>query len=195
MKLLVLASASPRRKELLASVGIEVEVMPSDVPEEPLNGETPEEHVLRLARDKAAEIAGRLRDGDERWVVGADTLVISGGELLGKPKDEDEARIMLNSLSGCEHSVMTGYSIFNTLRGEVASRVVETKVRFKDLSEDEIKGYVASGEPMDKAGAYAIQGLGAFMVESIIGSYSNVVGLPLCQLVQDLEEEGALSLF
>jgi len=195
MKLLVLASASPRRKELLASVGIEVEVMPSDVPEEPLHGETPEEHVLRLARDKATEIAGRLGDGDERWVVAADTLVISGGKLLGKPVDEDDARSMLGRLSGCEHSVMTGYSIFNTRRGEVLSRAVETKVRFKGLSEEEIEGYVASGEPVDKAGAYAIQGLGGFMVESIDGSYSNVVGLPICQLVQDLEKEGALRLF
>lgn len=195
MKLLVLASASPRRKELLASVGIEVDVMPSDVPEEPLRGETPEQHVLRLARDKASEIASRLGVGDERWVVAADTLVISGGKLLGKPADEDEAYIMLGQLSGCEHSVMTGYSIFNTVRGELVSRAVETMVRFKGLSEDEIKAYVASGEPMDKAGAYAIQGLGAFMVESINGSYSNVVGLPICQLVQDLEEVGALSLF
>lgn len=195
MSRLVLASASPRRKELLASVGIEVDVMPSDVPEEPLDGETPTQHVLRLALDKAAEIAGRLGDGDERWIVAADTLVISGGELLGKPIDKDDAKSMLRRLSGCDHSVITGYSVFNTLKGEIVSRAVQTNVCFKSLSEEEIEGYVASGEPMDKAGAYAIQGLGAFMVESIGGSYSNVVGLPLCQLVQDLEAVGAIRLF
>ncbi|MDT8318545.1 MAG: Maf family protein, partial [bacterium] len=133
--------------------------------------------------------------GCDRWVIGSDTVVIIDAEILGKPLDESDAIGMLRKLSGREHKVITGYSIINSSSGEEIKRAVETAVKFKKLTDDEIKGYVNSGEPMDKAGAYAIQGLGSFMVEGIIGSYSNVVGLPVCQIVNDLEEVGAIRLF
>ena len=190
---IVLASAAPRRSELLSQVGIDFEVIPSNIPEEPLDGETPSEHVIRLAFQKASEVAGRVGDG--KWVIGSDTVVIIDDEILGKPEDEIDARRMLKKLSGREHRVITGYSIINSSSGTDIKKSVDTAVKFKPLTDDEIKGYVDSGEPMDKAGAYAIQGLGSFMVEGIIGSYSNVVGLPVCQIVNDLEALGAVKLF
>ena len=195
MEKIVLASASPRRQELLSSVGIRFTVKPSNVDEEPIVDESPQEHVSRLASAKAREVAGRVNQTDEVWVLGADTIVIIDGELLGKPEGRVEALHMLKKLSGRTHKVITGYSIYNPSKDEEIKRAVETTVKFKDLTDDEITGYVASGEPMDKAGAYAIQGLGAFMVEEIKGSYSNVVGLPICQVVNDLEEAGAVRLF
>ena len=190
---IVLASASPRRSELLSQVGIEFEVVPSNIPEEPLDGETPDEHVMRLSFEKASEVAGKVGTG--KWVIGSDTVVIIDDEILGKPEDRADAISMLKKLSGREHKVITGYSIINSSSGKEIKKAVETAVKFKTLAEDEIKGYVDSGEPMDKAGAYAIQGLGSFMVEGIIGSYSNVVGLPVCQIVADLEGVGAVKLF
>ena len=190
---IVLASASPRRSELLSQVGIEFEVIPSNIPEEPLDGETPSEHVIRLAFQKASEVLRRVGDG--KWVIGSDTVVIIDDEILGKPEDRADARRMLKKLSGREHRVITGYSIINSSSLSEVKKAVETVVKFKRLTDDEIKGYVDSGEPMDKAGAYAIQGLGSFMVEGIIGSYSNVVGLPVCQIVNDLEDLGAIKLF
>lgn len=192
---LVLASASPRRQELLLQVGIEFDVLPGDIDEEPLDGESPEDHVMRLSKAKASEVARSITDGDGVWVLGADTIVINDGELLGKPSDGKEAAAMLEKLSGREHHVVTGYCLKNASTGEEIVRVVDTAVKFKILRDREIKGYVASGEPMDKAGAYAIQGLGSFMVEEIRGSYSNVVGLPVCQVVDDLERVGAIELF
>lgn len=191
---LVLASASPRRRELLEQVGLVFEVIPSNVPEEPIHGETPEEHVVRLSVEKAREVARRY-DNEERWIIGSDTIVLSDGKVLGKPQDDKEAARMLSMLSGRKHRVITGYCILNTLTGAEIKRSVETKVIFKKLKNEEIIGYVESGEPMDKAGAYAIQGLGSFMVEGIEGSYSNVVGLPVCQIVDDLEMAGAVRLF
>lgn len=190
---IVLASASPRRSELLSQVGIEFEIIPSNIPEEPLDGETPAEHVMRLASQKASEVAGRVGTG--KWVIGSDTVVIIDGEILEKPDDHMDAIAMLKKLSGREHKVITGYSIINSSSGEEVKRAVETAVKFKKLTDNEIEGYVHSGEPMDKAGAYAIQGLGSFMVEGIVGSYSNVVGLPVCQIVNDLEALGAVKLF
>ena len=190
---IILASASPRRSELLSQVGIKFDIVPSNIPEDPLDGETPAEHVTRLASQKASEVAGKSEPG--KWVIGSDTVVIIDGEILGKPLDERHAITMLRKLSGREHKVVTGYSIINSSGGEETKRAVETTVKFKVLTDDEIKGYVDSGEPMDKAGAYAIQGLGSFMVEGIIGSYSNVVGLPVCQIVNDLEALGAVKLF
>lgn len=195
MSRIVLASASPRRQELLAQVGISFDVMPSQIGEEPLDGESPEEHVIRLAGEKAKEVAGRLKESEEKWIIGSDTIVVIDGELLGKPGGKVDALHMLKKLSRREHSVLTGYAILNSRTGELVRKAVETVVKFKKLSEDEIVGYVSSGEPMDKAGAYAIQGLGAFMVEEIKGSYSNVVGLPVCQIVDDLERVGAVKLF
>lgn len=195
---IVLASASPRRSELLSQVGIEFEIIPSNIPEEPLDGETPSEHVMRLASQKASDVASRVaagRVGTAKWVIGSDTVVIIDGEILEKPEDHMDAIAMLKKLSGREHKVITGYSIINSSSSEEVKRAVETAVKFKELTDSEIEGYVDSGEPMDKAGAYAIQGLGSFMVEGIVGSYSNVVGLPVCQIVNDLEALGAIRLF
>ena len=193
-KKIILASASPRRKELLEQVGIEFETIASDIPEEPLHGETPQEHVKRLSSEKALEVLNRLGDGP-CFVIGSDTVVIIDNEILGKPNNDSHAAEMLRKLSGREHKVITGYCIASKSAGVECLKAVETIVRFKPLDENEIAGYVASDEPSDKAGAYAIQGLGSFMVEEIRGSYSNVVGLPVCQIIDDLERLGAVKLF
>jgi len=191
---IVLASASPRRRELLQSVGIPFAVVPSRAPEEVLPGETPEEHVLRLSKDKAREVADRP-EVPGRWFIGSDTIVLRDDAILGKPKDTADAALMLRSLSGRSHRVLTGYAVFDRRSGATVAGVVSTLVRFKELTEEEIAGYIATGEPLDKAGAYAIQGIGAFMVLGIEGSYTNVVGLPLCEVVEVLERLGAVRLF
>lgn len=186
---IVLASASPRRLELLASAGVEFDVFASAIPEEPFPGESPTDHVARLAKDKALFAAGQI---DGRWFIGADTIVVCDGEIMGKPVDEADAVRMLKKLSGIGHSVITGYAIYDKARDAFVSRAVTTRVFFKRLRDDEIAAYVATGCPMDKAGAYAIQGGAASMVERIDGSYTNVVGLPLCEVVEDLRTFGAL---
>ncbi|PLX86628.1 MAG: septum formation inhibitor Maf [Desulfuromonas sp.] len=191
---IVLASASPRRRELLASVGIEFDVVPSRAPEEELPGETPEQHVIRLSRDKAREVASR-DDVAGRWFIGSDTIVLRDGDILGKPKDAPEAADMLRSLSGRSHRVLSGYAVHDRHDGGCVAGAAVTAVRFKELTEQEIAGYIATGEPFDKAGSYAIQGIGAFMVLAIEGSYTNVVGLPLCEVVEVLENLGAARLF
>lgn len=192
--LIVLASASPRRSELLARVGIDFSVVPSHAPELEQPGETPEQHVLRLSRDKAQEVA-RRSEVQGRWFIGSDTIVLRDATILGKPADAREAAAMLHSLSGRSHRVLSGYAIFDRQTGHCVSGVVSTGVRFKELTAREIDGYIATGEPFDKAGSYAIQGIGAFMVQAIEGSYTNVVGLPLCEVVEVLERLGAVQLF
>lgn len=191
---IVLASASPRRRELLAQVGIRCTVIPSGADETLLPGETPEQHVLRLALEKAQEVA-RRPDSPGRWFIGSDTIVLRDATILGKPADAAEAAEMLRSLSGRSHQVLSAFAIFDRESGRCRSEAVTTLVHFKQLTAREIAGYIASGEPFDKAGSYAIQGIGAFMVPAIEGSYSNVVGLPVAQVVAALEELGALSLF
>lgn len=191
---IVLASASPRRRELLAQVGIVCTVIPSGADESLLPGESPHEHVLRLALAKAQEVAFRP-DTPGRWFLGSDTIVLRDDCVLGKPADAAEATTMLESLSGRSHQVLSAFAIFDRETGLCRSQVVTTQVHFKQLTAREIAGYIASGEPFDKAGSYAIQGLGAFMVPAIEGSYSNVVGLPVAEVVAALEELGALSLF
>lgn len=186
---MILASASPRRMELLASAGIEFEICPADVPEEPLPGEMPGDHVLRLARDKAYEAAARV---EGRFFIGADTIVLCEGEIMGKPKDEADAERMLRKLSGIPHEVITGFVVFDRERDGLICKTVTTRVYFKHLNDEEIREYVATGCPMDKAGAYAIQGGAAYMVERIEGSYTNVVGLPLCEVVEALRRIGAI---
>ncbi len=187
---IILASASPRRRELLRQIGYDFEVIPSQAAEEELEGETPAEHVIRLSRDKAREVSTR-DDIDGRWIIGSDTIVLRDDVILGKPQDEEDAARMLRSLSGRAHQVLSGYAILDRKTGESRAAAVVTRVSFRALTEGEITGYIASGEPADKAGAYAIQGLGAFMIKGIEGSYSNVVGLPLCEVVLALEELGA----
>ncbi|MBN2427336.1 MAG: septum formation inhibitor Maf [Deltaproteobacteria bacterium] len=191
---LILASASPRRRELLSSVGIRFSVVPGNAPEEEIPGETPEEHVIRLSIDKARDVAFSSRV-EGRWFLGSDTIVLRDEDILGKPGDAEEAFAMLQSLSGRAHQVVSGYALFDREKGEVKSGAVKTKVNFKELTREEIEGYIATGEPFDKAGAYAIQGIGAFMVKNIEGSYTNVVGLPLCEVVELLEKAGAAQLF
>lgn len=183
----VLASASPRRAELLASAGIAFKVVPGDIDETPLPNEDPVAHVLRLADGKAREVASRT---DGRFFIGADTIVLCGREIMGKPRDAEDAKRMLRKLSGRAHQVITGFAIIdkNTYRNK--SGTVSTDVVFKKLTDEEIDAYVLTGCPMDKAGAYAIQGGAAYMVERIDGSYTNVVGLPLCEVVEALRGMG-----
>ena len=188
---LILASVSPRRKALLEQVGLEIEVVPSRIEEVIRKDEPPRNYVLRMSREKAEVVAGRFYD---RWVIGADTVVVIDGEILGKPEDSEEARGMLTLLSGREHWVLTGYAIARRKGGAFLSDVLETRVRVKPLSPREINWYTRTGEPLGKAGAYAIQGVGSFMVEEIEGSYTNVVGLPVCQVLESLRAVGAINL-
>ena len=191
---IVLASASPRRRELLVQVGLAVEVVPADVDETVLPGEFPERHVIRLSEVKAMTVARRSEVAG-RWFIGSDTVVVRDGSILGKPSGTEDAAAMLRSLSGRSHEVVSGYAVYDRDSGRILSGAVVTRVWFKLLTEQEIAGYLATGEPFDKAGAYAIQGLGAFMVPRIEGSYPNVVGLPLCEVIAALEECGAVNLF
>lgn len=182
---LVLASGSPRRKDILRRLGFEFEVRPVDVDESPLEGEKPQAYVLRLARSKAREAA---RSGE--LVLAADTAVVEGGDILGKPRDRDDARSMLGRLSGKEHSVHTGIALCDPDRSLLLAVVESTRVLFAELTPEEIDWYVATGEPLDKAGAYAVQGLGAFFVEAVHGSYSSVVGLPVATTYRLLRRAG-----
>lgn len=183
----VLASASPRRLDLLRQIGVEPVVEPADV-DETLDGSLDvAAAVAGLAGAKARAVAHRHR-GESVLVLGADTLVVLDGVALGKPDDEADARAMLGRLSGREHQVMTGVAIIDAATGNDAGGVEVTSVRFRDLSPAEIEAYVATGEPLDKAGAYAIQGRAAAFVEALDGDRSNVVGLPL-HLVQRLLAE------
>jgi septum formation protein len=183
----ILASQSPRRRELLASIGLTFEVMPSDVPEVHQPGESPEEYVARLSRDKAAAIAAKYSDA---WIIAADTTVLLGDELLEKPAGESDARRMLATIAGKTHIVYTGVTLQNTARGWHETRVAESEVRMLPLDADDIAWYVSTGEPLDKAGAYAVQGVGGMFIDSIHGSYTNVVGLPLALLFQMLRRAG-----
>lgn len=183
---LVLASASPRRRDLLASLGLDFDVMDPGVDEAHLPGESPPEYVVRVARDKAMAVASA-----GYVTLAADTIVVHRGHLLGKPGHPAEAAAMLTRLSGQAHTVVTGLAVV-VLDGapEVHTAAVSTSVRFVELTGEEIAAYVATGEPMDKAGAYALQGRGGMFVESIDGSPSNVVGLPLPATVRLLAAAG-----
>ena len=179
---LVLASASPRRAELLKTAGFTFEVRPADVDETPRPGEAPGPYALRVARDKASVAAAHVTD--DACVLAADTVVVIGGRILGKPASHDDARGMLAALSGNVHEVLTAVVIRNRDRED--SEVVSTRVRFVPLTAAEIDWYVRSGEPDGKAGAYAIQGLGSRFVDWIEGSWSNVVGLPVATVYRML---------
>lgn len=191
---IVLASASPRRSQLLAGVGIAFDVVPSDAPEESVPEETPQQHAIRLSLLKAREVAQR-QDVRGRWFIGSDTIVVRDATILGKPRDARDAAAMLGSLSGRSHCVISGYAVIDRISGKEVADAVTTVVRFRKLTDQEIQGYIATGEPFGKAGAYAIQGIGACMIPAIEGSYTNVVGLPLCEVVETLERLGAVRLF
>lgn len=185
---IVLASRSPRRKELMAAAGLEFRAVAADIEEIPRPGETPEAFAERAAREKAETVAARLPNrAGGRIVVGSDTVVAIDGAILGKPADAAEAAAMLRRLSGRSHRVLTGLCILRG-PGRLRTQVVETQVDFRALRESDIARYVATGEPMDKAGAYAIQGGAAHMVAAVRGSYTNVVGLPVAELVGLLAE-------
>jgi len=185
--LLILASASPRRRELLSQIGVPHEVLAVDVDESPLPGELPEQLVSRLARDKA--VAGRGRSGGTRAVLGSDTIVVLGGVVHGKPRDEADAARMLRALSGQSHQVLTAVALATT-DGGLSEALSRTEVRMRAIAEAEIRAYWASGEPQGKAGAYAIQGRGAAFIERIHGSYSGVMGLPLYETARLLQAHG-----
>ncbi|HEU4786258.1 MAG TPA: Maf family protein [Gemmatimonadaceae bacterium] len=172
----ILASASPRRRELLRLIGIEHEVRPADIDERYLPHETPSAHAERLAREKASAI-----DEDGAVTIGSDTIVVVDGEVLGKPRDRAHAHEMLKRLSGRSHVVMTGVAV--RWQGRVASGLEQVGVTFRALGDDEIERYIDTGEPMDKAGAYGIQGFGATIVERVDGDYFAVMGLALNRLV------------
>ena len=188
---LILASVSPRRFDLLARSGVPCRVVPSHADELVYReaGEvTPAQLCVANARRKAEEVARGVREAC--LVLAADTIVVLGRSVLGKPADAEEARRMLRRLSGRTHEVLTGCAIVETLSGRTEAFVVATRVTCKPLTEDEIAGYVATGEPMDKAGAYGIQGRGACLVAGIHGSYTNVVGLPLAETLDALARLG-----
>ena len=183
---IILASASPRRAELLGAAGIAFDVVPANVDETPRAGESPEPYVRRLADAKVRDIASRTRD---RVVLAADTTVIIDGQMLAKPRDEDDAKRMLYLLSGRVHEVLTAVAVYcGSLMAGPLVEVERTEVEFAPLTEFEIDWYVATGEPRDKAGAYAIQGYASRFVTRIDGSYSNVVGLPIALVYQMLKD-------
>jgi len=181
---LILASASPRRAELLRQIGIPFRQVVSGVDEDLHDPADPDEHVRELSRRKAEDVAGRLGSG---IVLGADTVVVLDEHILGKPADAREAGEMLAMLSGRTHKVYTGLALIDAARKTTVSHVEVTEVTFRELSDDEIADYVATGEPMDKAGAYGIQGKGSLLVSGIKGCYFNVVGLPLAGLLGALQ--------
>ena len=183
-KSIVLASASPRRKFLLESCGFHLNVMVSNIEEIPKAGETATAYVLRNAKEKGLSVSAALTNNE--IVLSADTIVVTkNGAILEKPNDVEHAKKMLTELSNNTHLVYTAYAV--TQNGaELASRIVETQVTFRELSEEEIDSYIASGEPFDKAGSYGIQGAAMSFVESLTGSYTNVIGLPLSHVMKDL---------
>jgi septum formation protein len=182
----VLASSSPRRRELLALIGIAHEVRPADIDESALPDETAEAHCERLAREKALALAAGAGDG--ALVIGSDTIVVVDGRILGKPRDEQDAMRMLRLLSGRSHVVLTAVAVVR--HGRVESGVERVSVTFRSLDDSEIAAYIATREPMDKAGAYGIQGFGATMVERIDGDYFAVMGLALTRLVRLMARVG-----
>lgn len=182
---LVLASQSPRRAELIGRLGLEFEAVPADIDESYLGDEMPAEHAERLAREKAAAVA---RDRPEALVVGSDTIVVLGRDVLGKPKSEAEAVEMLLRLSGREHEVHTGIAVASG--GRIESGLERVRVRFRPLDRHECEAYVATREPMDKAGAYGIQGYGSAIVECIEGDFFAVMGLPVVRMLLLIERFG-----
>jgi len=187
---LILASKSPRRYRLLKQAGLSFSVVVSRFDESRIPPAAPDRLVIALAEGKAADVAEQY---PEAWVIGADTIVTIDGRILGKPASRSEAGKMLALLSGTTHQVYTGYNIRCLSRGRSISDFVRTDVRFKPLGAEEIEWYIHTDEPFDKAGAYAIQGLGTSLVRSVNGSYTNVVGLPVCEVIECLIREGVIT--
>jgi septum formation protein len=194
---LVLGSASPRRREILSSLGLRYRVVPGDADEARAKGESPHRYLERVVLAKLSSVASRVGAGEARAILVADTIVVVDGDILGKPVDAADARQLLGRIVGRAHIVYTRYAV--SVAPELASprvtRTVESAVTMRDASKDEIDRYVETGEGLDKAGAYAAQGIGTFLIERIDGSFSNVVGLPACELVQDLVASGVIEAF
>jgi septum formation protein len=188
---IILASGSPRRQQYLNEMGISFIVKTASVQEHAFDHENPNSFVLRMAREKAGKISLKFPDS---WVISGDTVVCIEDKILGKPIDEEDAISLLMALSGREHSVKTAFCVAHYSRGIEIAKSVTTKVHFTDFSESVARTYVAEGESLDKAGAYGIQGKGALLVKSIEGSYSNVVGLPLCELIEVLQANNIIQL-
>ncbi len=187
----ILASQSPRRRELLNAIGLNFEVIVSDADESSVSPEgiAPGMYVQELALIKAAATAKKVLTRKNAVIIAADTIVVLDGKILGKPKDENNAFEMLSSLSGRSHEVYTGYCVMRIKDGFTVCSNVKTDVIFKELNEDEIKSYIRTKEPMDKAGAYGIQGLGGMLIKGIEGDYANVVGLPVSALYDTLKND------
>ncbi len=188
---IILASKSPRRRYLLQQAGLSFRVIPSNIDETSATISSPETYVRLLSEAKANDVAVKYPD---KWVIGADTIVLQEDAILGKPRSLAEARAMIKRLSGQTHRVLTGYAICCKAKSRNFSETIKTDVLFKNLTDDEIEWYIQTKEPFDKAGAYAIQGLGTFLVKSINGSYTNVVGLPVCEVIEFLLKEGVIGL-
>lgn len=189
---IILASASPRRKEILENASVKFEVMASSIEELTLDGESPCQMVMRLAFEKGMDIASRQKND---LIISADTIVVIDNTVLGKPKNEIEARKMITSLSGRTHQVITGISLINLDNNKKIIDYVISNVKFKNLSEEDINDYIRTKESLDKAGAYGIQGYGALLVDEIQGDYFNIVGLPISRLSDLLKKHFNINLF
>lgn len=194
MKRIILASQSPRRRELLENIGLEFEVKVDNSPE--IVDETMEiEEIVKYLSAKKAENVSKTLDNEDCVVIAADTVVAFEDRILGKPKDEEDAKNMLKILNGNVHFVYTGISVLDNKTGKCISDFEKTKVRFREITDSEINSYIKSGEPMDKAGSYGIQGLGSVFVEKICGDYFNIVGLPISKLCGILKNEFGIGIF
>ena len=187
---IILASASPRRSELLTSIGLKIKIVPSDIDETLEVAETPVQHVARLAQEKATFVA---KDYPSSWIIGADTIVVLDNNIIGKPTDKAHAKSMLKSLSNKTHIVYTGFAIINLHNNMLHAEVVESAVTLRFITDDELNWYINTPEPYDKAGAYALQGKGAVFVKSISGSHSNIIGLPISEVTCALKAFGAIN--
>ncbi len=187
---IILASESVRRVDILRTLGVPFSIIPPDIDESRRQDESPKEYVLRISYDKAHKVGNHFPD---KWVIGADTVVLYKNKILGKPKNETEAFDMLRTLSGKWHKVITGFCLLNMLRKVAYRDAVETRVFMRDMLDHEIVRYIGTSEPLDKAGAYAIQGRAGYMVKEIKGSYTNVIGLPICEVAEVLLSMGVIS--
>ena len=190
MSEIILASASPRRRELMANMGLDFRVVVSDADEESVDSSVPPGiYVQELALLKAAAVAKTVMDNKDAIIISADTIVVKDGVILGKPQDAEDAKRMLKSLSGSSHNVYTGFCVMRLSDAITVCKDVSTEVVFRELDDEKIERYISTGECMDKAGSYGIQGLGAMLVSHIVGDYFNVVGLPVSELADVLEKE------
>ncbi len=188
---LILASQSPRRKDLLEQAAITFDIIPSSIDEASIKEKDPEKLVKTLSYLKAMDIA---QNNPDSWIIGADTIVCLDNLILEKPNSKTHATQMLRALSNREHTVLTGFTLSCLNKNKTITDIVKTIVQFKKLSEKEIEWYISTNEYFDKAGAYAIQGKGAFFIRRIQGSYTNVVGLPLCEVIEHLISEGIIEI-